>query len=115
MKRPAFWDTPGLTWQSFFLTPASLIYGLGRMLHVSFIKAGRTPVPLICVGNVTVGGAQKISNLEGGLAAHYTLGTRTQFGASLASIGDLNLDGVPLKWTIKDASAAATLIAGSAG
>ena len=59
MKRPAFWDTPGPTWQSFFLTPASLIYGLGRMLHVSFIKAGRTPVPLICVGNVTVGGTGK--------------------------------------------------------
>ena len=59
MKRPAFWDTPGLTWQSFFLTPASLIYGIGRILHVSFLKAGRTPVPLICVGNVTLGGAGK--------------------------------------------------------
>ena len=59
MKRPAFWDTPNPTWQSLFLTPASLIYGIGRMLHVSFLKAGRTPVPLICVGNVTAGGAGK--------------------------------------------------------
>ena len=59
MKRPAFWDTPNPTWQSLFLTPASLIYGIGRMLHVSFLKAGRAPVPLICVGNVTAGGAGK--------------------------------------------------------
>jgi len=59
MKRPAFWDAPGVTWQSFLLSPASLIYGIGRLLHVSLLKAGRTSVPLICVGNVTAGGAGK--------------------------------------------------------
>mgnify|MGYP002051071472 CR=1 FL=1 len=44
--------------------------------------------------NVTVIGAQKISNLEGGLAAFYTLDADEDFGVSVAAIGDLNGDGV---------------------
>ena len=43
--------------------------------------------------NATVGGAQKISNSEGGFAAHYTLSAYDHFGSSVASI-DLNSDGV---------------------
>ena len=44
--------------------------------------------------SATVGGAQKISNSEGGFAAHYTLAEGDHFGYSVASIGDLNVDGV---------------------
>ena len=48
---------------------------------------------LFMTASATVGGAQKISNSEGGFAAHYTLGSAVRFGYSVASI-DLNLDGV---------------------
>ena len=41
-----------------------------------------------------VGGAQKISNLYGGLSSYYTLDADDQFGVSVAAIGDLNQDGV---------------------
>ena len=45
--------------------------------------------------NVTVIGAQKISNLHGGLSAFYTLDAYDQFGNSLAALGDWNGDGIP--------------------
>ena len=45
--------------------------------------------------NVTVIGAQKISNLHGGLSAFYTLDNGDCFGASLAALGDWNGDGIP--------------------
>ena len=44
--------------------------------------------------HVTVGGTQKISNSEGGFAAHYTLASSDNFGSSVASIGDLDGDGI---------------------
>ena len=44
--------------------------------------------------NVTVIGAQKISNDHGGLSAFYTLGSN-DFGTSLAALGDWDGDGIP--------------------
>ena len=38
--------------------------------------------------------AQKISNLEGGLAAFYTLGNGDHFGSSVVALGDVNGDGI---------------------
>ena len=39
-------------------------------------------------------GAQKISNLEGGLAAFYTLDGSDRFGRSVVALGDVNGDGI---------------------
>ena len=39
-------------------------------------------------------GAQKISNLEGGLAAFYTLDVADHFGSSAVALGDVNGDGI---------------------
>ena len=44
--------------------------------------------------NGNVKGAQKISNWYGGFSSFYTLGSADLFGASVASLGDLNGDGV---------------------
>ena len=38
--------------------------------------------------------ARKISNLEGGLAAFYTLGKGDSFGSSVVALGDVNGDGI---------------------
>ena len=38
--------------------------------------------------------AQKISNLEGGLAAFYTLDEGDVFGSSVVALGDVNGDGI---------------------
>ena len=38
--------------------------------------------------------ARKISNLEGGLAAFYTLGNGDYFGSSVVALGDVNGDGI---------------------
>ena len=46
------------------------------------------------VGSV-VENVQKISMLEGGLSTYVTLDESDNFGSSVASIGDLNGDGVP--------------------
>ena len=59
MRRPEFWDTPKRGWQTYLLSPAAALYGLGRMAHVACVSSGRVPVPMICVGNVTAGGAGK--------------------------------------------------------
>ena len=45
--------------------------------------------------NVTVIGAQKISNNYGGLSAFYTLDWNDRFGYSLAALGDWDGDGIP--------------------
>ena len=39
-------------------------------------------------------GARKISNLEGGLAAFYTLDEGDYFGSSVVALGDVNGDGI---------------------
>lgn len=59
MRRPAFWDTPRWNWRACLLAPAAAVYGLGRMTHAMAMKSGRAPAPVVCVGNVAVGGAGK--------------------------------------------------------
>jgi len=57
MKAPSFWGSKNLV--STCLLPASVIYLLGRKIHCSIIKPVKLSVPVICVGNLTVGGAGK--------------------------------------------------------
>lgn len=59
MKAPAFWFRNEGGWAPRLLSPASLIYG--RVARSRFSRKPRThaPLPVICVGNPTVGGAGK--------------------------------------------------------
>ncbi|HEU4518073.1 MAG TPA: tetraacyldisaccharide 4'-kinase [Microvirga sp.] len=58
MRDPAFWWRPGPSPQALLLAPASLIWGAvaGRRMGRS---GARAPVPVICIGNLTLGGAGK--------------------------------------------------------
>lgn len=62
MKAPAFWyPAPGqrkgpLPW---LLAPLSLLFRAGGWLRGKFTHPYQAPVPVICVGNLTVGGAGK--------------------------------------------------------
>ena len=71
---------------------ADLAVGAG-LAEDSGYNAGALYI-LFMTASITVGGAQKISNSEGGFAAHYTLAEWDRFGSSVASIGDLDSDGI---------------------
>lgn len=57
MKAPEFWQQDGR--MGAILSPLGALYGLGGRLRVAFTKPYRAPVPVICVGNLTVGGTGK--------------------------------------------------------
>ena len=61
MKAPRFWsdspDRPGLL--SALLWPASVIWQLGSRLRQARANPEKTPIPVLCVGNLTAGGAGK--------------------------------------------------------
>ncbi|MDF1793821.1 MAG: tetraacyldisaccharide 4'-kinase [Thalassobaculaceae bacterium] len=57
MRAPGFWENGG--WQATALTPLSWLWRLGATLRRSTTTPYRPGVPLICVGNVTAGGAGK--------------------------------------------------------
>lgn len=57
MKTPRFWQSHNFT--STALLPASLLYRIGAWADRSFTKPQRAPVPVISIGNATVGGAGK--------------------------------------------------------
>ena len=87
MKAPAFWwRPPGLA--ASLLWPASLAYGAAAAARMR--RPGtRAAVPVICVGNVTVGGAGKTPTALAVAAMLTTLGRRPAFllrgyGGSLA-------------------------------
>lgn len=58
MSPPAFWQDPASIWGP-VLSPAAKIYGVGRALDVALGRARRAPVPVVAVGNATVGGTGK--------------------------------------------------------
>lgn len=52
-----------------FLLPFSLLYGLATgtrnfMFHIGILKSARFPIPVLCVGNITVGGTGKTPHTE---------------------------------------------------
>lgn len=57
MKAPAFWARRD--WRSTLLVPAAWLYRAGDRLLRSTKRSYRAPVPVICVGNLTVGGSGK--------------------------------------------------------
>lgn len=57
MKTPTFWQSPNLL--SDALLPFSYLYDIARRLKRASITPTTLPVPIICVGNLTAGGAGK--------------------------------------------------------
>ena len=57
LKTPKFWL--GMNWQSILLFPLSFIWRLGHYLRQKNVKPEKINVPIICVGNLTVGGSGK--------------------------------------------------------
>jgi tetraacyldisaccharide 4'-kinase len=58
MRPPAFWSAPGPTLAARALSPLAAIYGAAAARRMA--RPGeRAPVPVVCVGNFTLGGAGK--------------------------------------------------------
>jgi tetraacyldisaccharide 4'-kinase len=58
MRPPEFWHRPGGIVPA-LLAPCGLVYSVAALLRERAAAPWRAPVPVICVGNVTVGGTGK--------------------------------------------------------
>jgi len=58
-KKPEFWDDSRLSFWSLILYPFSIIFLLGSLLVRLFKIEKKFPIPIICVGNIYVGGTGK--------------------------------------------------------
>lgn len=57
---PSFWrDQSIFNWRSHLLLPLSYLYGLGRAFDVKHAHPLTVRIPVICIGNLTAGGAGK--------------------------------------------------------
>ena len=59
LKKPQFWDKEYLTLPSIILWPISLLYQIVFRVRKSFIKKKSFSKPIICVGNIYLGGTGK--------------------------------------------------------
>ncbi len=61
MKAPGFWypDPPATPWQARVLAPLGALYAFGTRHRLSKPAAHTANVPVICIGNLTAGGAGK--------------------------------------------------------
>lgn len=61
MKAPRFWSNPPARpgWQARALAPATLLWRLGGWLRARGAEPYKAPVPVVCIGNLTAGGAGK--------------------------------------------------------
>jgi len=57
--KPKFWDRNEVSFFSIFLFPISLLIQLLSLLKRSLTKSNKFPIPIICVGNVYLGGTGK--------------------------------------------------------
>ena len=57
IKTPHFWTE--LSWQSVILFPISYIWRFGHYAQQKILNTKETEIPVICVGNLTVGGSGK--------------------------------------------------------
>ena len=57
IKTPHFWTE--LNWQSVILFPVSYIWRFGHYAQQKILNTEETEIPVICVGNLTVGGSGK--------------------------------------------------------
>ncbi len=58
MKTPRFWDKTDSLWTK-LLKPAGKLYAFGTAYRIRRAKPYQAPVPVICVGNLSVGGTGK--------------------------------------------------------
>ena len=61
IKTPHFWTE--LSWQSVILFPVSYIWRFGHYAQQKMLNTKKTEIPVICVGNINVGGTGKTSAL----------------------------------------------------
>jgi tetraacyldisaccharide 4'-kinase len=61
MKAPRFWSNPAERpgWQARLLAPAAWLWRLGGWWRGRRVVPYRAPVPVVCIGNLTAGGAGK--------------------------------------------------------
>jgi len=61
MKAPRFWSNPAERpgWQARLLAPAAWLWRLGGWWRGRGVVPYRAPVPVVCIGNLTAGGAGK--------------------------------------------------------
>ncbi len=61
MKAPRFWSNPPERpgWQARLLAPAAWLWRLGGWWRGRGVAPYRAPVPVVCIGNLTAGGAGK--------------------------------------------------------
>ena len=57
--KPKFWDKNQISLYSIFLLPISLVVRLLNWLRYLFIKNQKCSIPIICVGNIYLGGTGK--------------------------------------------------------
>lgn len=61
MRAPGFWFTPGWSLGRVLLWPLSLLYGAAHRLdwELKSLRQQRAALPVICIGNLTIGGTGK--------------------------------------------------------
>ncbi|HKJ61587.1 MAG TPA: tetraacyldisaccharide 4'-kinase, partial [Hyphomicrobiales bacterium] len=61
LEPPSWWygETAGDRFKAALLTPLGTLYGLGVKARFAFTKPYRSKLPVLCIGNFTVGGAGK--------------------------------------------------------
>lgn len=103
MQQPAFWYHPAPTWQARLLWPLAWLYGTVSRLNVARRAWHAVPldIPLVSIGNLTVGGSGKTPlTLE--IAAHFArLGQRV----AVVACGSGGSRRVPLQVTSRHTAA----------
>ena len=59
LNKPKFWDKKNLVFFSFILLPFSFIYIVIANIYKFFQREKKYSVPIICVGNIYIGGTGK--------------------------------------------------------
>ncbi len=58
-KKPEFWDYPNLSIWTILLYPFSLIFSFAFFINRLFKVQKKFPIPIICIGNIYLGGTGK--------------------------------------------------------
>jgi len=57
--KPKFWDKNQISFFSLLLLPASLLFKAASLCNRFITKTNKSPIPVICVGNIYLGGTGK--------------------------------------------------------
>ncbi|MDA0261776.1 MAG: tetraacyldisaccharide 4'-kinase [Proteobacteria bacterium] len=113
MRAPDFWTHEGLC--ASLLSPAATVYELCTQVHRGLVRPIHAPIPVICIGNLTVGGAGK-TPVALSVARHLkTLGKDVHFltrGYRGRTRGPMAVD--PLNHSAKEVGDEPLLLAGTA-